>query len=304
MMNIALVGVGAVGAVYARLLHDNPDVQLYCMMDAVRKTRAVEEGIYVNGERVPLTFATPKEVDVPIDVIIFTVKNPQMQAAVTFVEPLVGEDTALLSLLNGIDSEAVIAAQYGESRVLYGLANGIDALKKENKISYTHPGILYFGERDNRALSPRVERLAHVFSESNIPHAVPENMEYQLWHKFMVNAGVNPVTAIMRATHGALRDSMDLLHVTKSAMREIVLVAQAAGIPLAVEEIDTFFTDVWTQVGADGKTSMLQDIEAGRTTENEYFGKRAAELGKKYNVATPVNDMLYHLVRAMEHPTD
>ncbi|QQK80009.1 ketopantoate reductase family protein [Salicibibacter cibi] len=298
--NVVMIGIGAVGSVYSKLLQRNPKINLQCVMDPERKRRYENEGIYVNNERVPLAYKTVEELVQPVDLFIFCVKNPQMEAALDLIESLVNEQSLFLSLLNGIDSENMIAGRFGRENVLYGLANGIDATKEGQKIEYTHPGILYFGEKRNDKLSSRVETLKAMFDKAEIPNAIPEDMERQLWHKFMVNTGINPVTAIMRATHGMLRDSEELMGLTKSAMREVVQIAKAKEISLTARDIDDFFEEVWTKVGYDGKSSMLQDIEAGRKTENDFFAKRVMELGKEYSIDTPINESLYAMVKYLE----
>ncbi|GAK07688.1 ketopantoate reductase family protein [Geomicrobium sp. JCM 19038] len=300
MSTIAMIGIGAVGAVYANLLNQDEVTQLYCVMDEKRKERYVSEGMNVNGNEINLNYVTPSEVNEGVDYVIFAVKNTQLDAAMDLVEPIVDDRTTFLSLLNGIDSERQLSKRFGEDRVLYGLTNGIDATKNNQEVFYTYPGTLYFGEKQNEQITERVHQLQAVFERAQIPSFVPVDMERQLWHKFMVNVGVNAVTAISRSTHGVLRDSEELLNVSKRAMNEVIKVANANNIALTESMIDEFFENVWTKVGYSGKTSMLQDIEAKRKSENDYFAKRVIEMAQKHGISVPVNETLYAFVHHEE----
>ncbi|GAJ98281.1 ketopantoate reductase family protein [Geomicrobium sp. JCM 19055] len=300
MMTIAMIGIGAVGAVYANLLNQDETTELYCVMDDKRKERYVREGMNVNGKETNLNYVTPSEVNKGIDYVIFTVKNTQLHAAMDLAQSIVDERTTFLSLLNGIDSERELSERFGEDRVLYGLTNGIDATKNLHDVFYTYPGTLYFGEKRNEQITERVQQLQAVFERAQIPSVVPVDMERQLWHKFMVNVGVNAVSAISRSTHGVLRDSEELLNVSKRAMNEVIQVANANNIDLTERMVDEFFENVWTKVGYSGKTSMLQDIEAKRKSENDYFAKRVIEMAKKHGIPVPVNETLYAFVHHEE----
>ena len=108
-MNITLIGLGAIGSVYGNLLRQVNDVNLRVLVDTERKTRYEAEGVYVNGERVPFVFITLEEVTIPADLIIVSVKYSHLTQAIRDIHNHVGENTMIMSLLNGITSEEEIA---------------------------------------------------------------------------------------------------------------------------------------------------------------------------------------------------
>ena len=111
----------------------------------------------VNGQRYLIPVVDPQEPEETIDLIIVALKHHQLSDAIQSLEKLVGEHTIILSMMNGLDSEEMIAAVYGWDKVMYGLSAGIDALRQGNRINYTKPGKHYFGEAQNEELSPRVK---------------------------------------------------------------------------------------------------------------------------------------------------
>lgn len=115
----------------------------------------------------------------------------------------------------------------------------------------------------------------------------------------MLNVGLNQISALTGATYGDFTRLPEVMELAKSAMREVVHLAQATGVELSYEDMEAIPPIVATLL-PEGKTSMLQDIEAGRRTELESFAGAVLELGRQYGVDTPFNQMLYRLIRAKE----
>lgn len=115
----------------------------------------------------------------------------------------------------------------------------------------------------------------------------------------MLNVGINQVSAVLRAPYGRFARPGYTRDLMADASREVIKIAQKAGIELSEDDIAKSI-EIISTLSPDGKTSMFQDVEAGRKTEVEIFSGAVRELGKKYNVPTPVNDMLFRLIRAIE----
>ena len=205
--------------------------------------------------------------------------------------------------MNGIDSEEEIGAVYGMDKVLYTIAIDIDAVREANRITYTRPGKLIFGEAKNLTLSERVRRVQSLFDRAGIAHETPENMIRLLWWKFMINVGINQVSAVLKAPYGIFQTVQEAREVMESAMREVMSLARAAKVDLCEADIDNWYA-VLSGLSPQGKTSMLQDIEARRKTEVEMFAGKVIELGKTYGLSTPVNLMIFRLIKVIEQYTD
>jgi 2-dehydropantoate 2-reductase len=124
-------------------------------------------------------------------------------------------------------------------------------------------------------------------------------MLHAMWFKFMLNVGVNQASAILKAPYGVFRKNAEARSLMVSAAREVVFLSQKCGVNLNEENVQEFLTII-DGLDPNGKTSMLQDIEAGRQTEVDIFAGTVIDLGKKYGMETPVNNVFYRIIRAME----
>lgn len=120
-----------------------------------------------------------------------------------------------------------------------------------------------------------------------------------LWWKFMINVGVNQASAVLRARYGVFHTDPHARALIEALMLEVVLLAQASGVDLTIQDVQNWYPVLHT-LSADGKTSMLQDVEAGRQTEVDVFGGKAIELGKKFCIPTPVNQTIVQIIKVLE----
>ncbi len=120
-----------------------------------------------------------------------------------------------------------------------------------------------------------------------------------LWWKFMVNVGVNQASAVLHAPYGVFQTNPEAQGLMRSLMQEVVALAKALNVNLTLQDINEWQL-VMNQLSPQGKTSMLQDIEARRKTEVEIFGGKVIELGKTYGVPTPVNQTIVQIIRVLE----
>ncbi|MCE1226253.1 MAG: 2-dehydropantoate 2-reductase [Geobacteraceae bacterium] len=292
----AIIGAGALGATYASLLHSAVSGSVCFIAAGERYDHLLQHGVTVNGTTFNIPVRLPKEAT-PVDLLIVAVKHHHLDQAIRDMQQAIGPDTIILSVMNGIDSEDRIGAVYGMDRALYGLTLGIDAVRNDTSVTYTSLGKVLFGERENQTISNRATRVSNLFTKAGITHTIPEDMLRALWYKFMINVGVNQVSAVMGLTYGGIRNSGEAKKLMDSAMLEVISLAQTLQINLSEEDIGQWYT-VLASLGVDSKTSMLQDVEAGRTTEVEMLAGTIIKLGKEQGVPTPVNQQLYdHLKR-------
>jgi len=292
MQNIYLCGLGALGAVYAEHL---APLGLRVLADPARLARYQAEGLVVNGARVPLAYG-PGPV---ADLVLVAVKGHQLAEAIEVIRPVVGEGTVIVSLMNGISSEEILGAAFGMEKLLYAFAVQVDAVRQDGAVRYSTPGTMVFGEARNAVVSPRVAAVQALFAGAGLATRVPEDMLRELWWKFMLNVGINQLSAVLRAPYGLFARSAELRALVRAACREVVAVARARGIGLTEADIEKIFPIIAT-LGPAQKTSMLQDVEAGRPSEVELFGGTVVTLGAALGVPTPVNEVLARLIRAGE----
>lgn len=297
MARIHLIGLGAVGAVYAsRFLDSGADLRV--VADAERLARYRAEPTVVNGRAYDFPLLDD---DQPADIVILAVKQPQLGAAIDALRPAVTADTVVLSLLNGIDSERSLAAAFPEAVVLYAISVGIDAVRTGRQVRYTSPGRIIFGEAGNPGpLAERVQWVAGILDRAGIDHLVPPDMLHELWWKFLINVGVNQVSAVIQAPYRVLQTpGQPAREVMIAAQREVIGVANALGIGLGEADIDRWL-DVLDGLGPDSYTSMAQDALAGRVSEVDSFAGTMIRLGSQAGVPVPVNTVLYGLLKGAE----
>lgn len=298
MKHIAILGCGAVGALYGLRLHNLLGKEHVCfLVDEERKKRYTQEGIYLNDQIAPFQYCTSKEAPVA-DLIILATKNHHLTDAISMLQPVVGPETAILSLLNGIESERELSKAFGKEKVLYSFAVGLNSTHIGNRITYTKEGRIVFGEKNNEK-TERVKEISALFDRAGISYLVPENIERELWNKFMLNTAYNTLSGLLSATYGDL-DQDPVWNLAQKVCKEVQSVAKAEGILLPDSLIEENHRIV-TSLGFAGKTSMCQDMDAGRKTENQWFCGTVIKLGKVHGIPTPTCEVLSALVEAREN---
>jgi 2-dehydropantoate 2-reductase len=297
--SVCIVGPGAMGAYYFRKYQDARPGSVYLLAGGDRAKDLERKGLTVNDRSYRTPVKGPSEGGNGADLLIVAVKHHHLDQAIEDMQGHVGPDSLILSVMNGIDSEERLAEAFSWERVLYGVALGIDALRDGRRVSYTKEGTLYVGRAENTTEDQAVARLRRSLEEAGIPYEVPGDMLRVLWWKYMINVGVNQVSAVLRAPFGVFQTSEAAVGVMDRAMQEVIEVARAQGIRIGPEDVRTWHT-VLAELSPDGKTSMCQDVEAGRKTEVEMFAGRLIELGRQAGVATPVNQTLMELIQALE----
>ena len=214
------------------------------------------------------------------------------------LEKIISGNTVIMSLLNGIDSEEIIESKFGKGRCVYAFITKTDSTRVGRNVDFVADGKIYFGEKDC-TVTQRTQDIASLFDSVNMDYTLSKNIITRQWKKFMVNIGMNQVSAVLGATYGDFLKSKEILKLIHDAMAEAVNVARAQGLDLSESDIESSIKFI-DSLSAPGKTSMLQDVEAKRKTEVDMLAKPLIELGKKYNIPTPINEVLYLQIKALE----
>lgn len=298
--SVAIIGLGALGILFGNHLSKRmPAENLRIIADRDRIARYQKEGIYCNGQRCDFNYVSPEEPTDPADLIIFTVKYQGLPAAIRAVEKQVGPHTLILSALNGITSEKIIGEAFGMEKVLPCVAQGMDAVKVGNRLTYHHMGMLCFGDWEPGIVSPKVRRVAEFFDRTDFPYEIDTDMQKRLWGKFMLNVGVNQTVAVYGENYGDIQREGRPREIMIAAMREVIALSEREGVNLTEDDLN-YWLEVLSKLSPVGKPSMRQDVEARRYSEVELFAGTVLELGKKHGVATPVNQDLYERIKKIE----
>jgi 2-dehydropantoate 2-reductase len=275
---VTLIGLGAIGASIGQKLHELDPQMLTVLADEDRIIRYKKDGIIVNDKRISFNYLPPDAQTEPADLLLVAVKHHHLPAALQDVRNHIGPHTTILSLMNGITSEEIIGAHYGMDKMLYGVCVGIDAVREGQQTRYSTMGRVFFGEKVNTHRTPRVLAVDELFEHAAIPFEIPDDMMRTLWWKFMANVGINQPSAILGATYQVFQHMEEAKRLMEQTLKEVIALANAVGVNLTADDLTDFHRIIAT-FAPGGKTSMLQDIEAGRKTEVEMLAGTVVSMG-------------------------
>ena len=302
-MRIAIFGTGAVGGYFGgRLAQAGEEVVFLARGEQLRALR--DRGLRVTSPKgdfvVQPAHATgdPSQVGV-VDVILVGVKAWQVPEAAQAMRPLLGPETVVLPLQNGVEAPSQLAAVLGAGHVLGGLCRIVALVVEPGHVR--HAGLepyVALGELDNRP-SERAERLRAAFARAGVTAEVPPDVQVALWVKFLFIASFSGVGAVTRAPAGVLRTLPETRHMLEQAMAEVLAVARARGIALQEESIPRTMALV-DNLPPDGTASMQRDVMAGRPSELESQNGAVVRLGQQVGVATPLHTFIYRSLLPLE----
>lgn len=296
MPNITIIGMGALGILYGDIITASlgrDAVTFLADGERIRKYR--QEGVYCNGAKCDFQMSSQAK---PADMLIFAVKGNALNAAIQAAENAVGEDTIILSLLNGINSEEILADHFRKGHIVHCIAQGMDAVKLGNKLTYSHRGELRIGTPDP-ALLPFVARAEEILKSANVPCVVEEDILHRLWSKWMLNVGVNQVVMVTEGTYGTVQRPGEARDTMIAAMEEVRKLSECAKTGVTKEDI-AFYVNLLDSLDPDGMPSMRQDGISHRYSEVDLFAGTVIRKAAEYGLSTPVNRMLYQKVKEME----
>ncbi len=301
--NILICGIGAVGSIYADKIQSFDSAHLRVLVDKDRFAKYKKEPMIFNGRELDFNYVLPEENDFKADLIIVATKFAGLYEARENIKNFVKDDTIILSLLNGVTSEEILAETYGWDKLLLSYFIGHSAIREGRNIRHDDINVIVFGDRENSVASENVARLKAFFDKAGIKYRIPLDMKYSLWLKFMLNVAANQSTAILRMTFGEMLENKKFMEFAVNIMKEVQAVAKAEGVKNTDDMIEKTIEHLNTMI-PDGKTSMLQDVEAGRKTEVDMFAGTMVRLGKKHNIPTPYNQVFKEMFEIIHESQD
>ena len=319
-MKFAIFGAGAIGAlVGSRLIVSGEEVALIARGPHLAAMR--ERGLVIRsqvfGDYDCKPFATDNLESVgPVDFLILAVKAHGLRGIAPQLAPLLGEETAIVTAQNGIpwwyldgleqpwanerlesvDPGGVIASHIEARRVIGSIVYASSAITNPGVVEHVEGSRFLLGEPDG-SRSERVRRLTNAFSAGGLKASIRSDIRADIWVKVQGNAAFNPISALTRATLQGLLRFPPTRELARAAMEEVVAVAASLGIKMTVS-VDRRLAGA-DKVG-DHKTSMLQDLEAGRPLEVDPIVGAVIELGDRVGVKTPTLGALYACTKLLE----
>ena len=290
-MRIAIVGSGGVGGYFGgRLATAGSDVTFIARgahLEALQ-TRGLIVHSPLGDVRLPRVTAAEHTRDVgPVDVVFFTVKLYDTEQAAALLPPLVGPDTAVISFQNGVDSVPTLIKVVGREHTAGGTAYIAAVIAEPGVIRHTANDRLTFGELDGTA-SARLERLLEACVAAGIQARLSEQIEADIWAKFVWLSVFSGVTAVTRLPVGPIRDDLDLMAMCQAAAMETMAVAHAKGIALTTRVYDDMVAG-FQALPPQAKSSMLEDLERGRPLELPWLSGAVVRIGSELDVPTPTH---------------
>ncbi len=296
---ILICGIGAIGSIYAEKINNYNHENLKILVDENRLKKYTSSPKTFNGEELILNYVLPQNTDFKADLVIIATKNDGFSDAVKNIENFIKEDTIILSLLNGVISEEILAHKYGWRHILHSFYIGHSAMRSGNNVIHDGIGDIVFGVKDENLTDLEdVTRLKEFFDRVGIDYKVPEDIWRALWLKFMLNVSSNQASAIFRKTFGQMQKDKKTREFLKNVMEEVLKIGVVCGVKNHNTMIEEAFK-IFDTMSPNGKTSMLQDIEAGRKTEVDIFAGTVIKLGEKHGLQTPYNTVIKSIIDVM-----
>lgn len=291
MKKVLICGLGAVGMTYAVKLAGKCELKI--LVNKNRLERYKKNKPVFNGIEQEFEYIEPSGLYCP-DIIIIATKADGLKSAVRDIKNFVKGGTIIISLLNGISSEGVINSVYPEAKVLKSYFIGHSAVREGNSVTQDGTGEIV------------IEKNAEIidfFQNCGIKYSCPDNIDYAMWLKFTLNVFSNQVSAILNMNFGALKRNSAFIEFARKIIREVRIIAERQGVA-NLENLEADALNALSKMSDDGKTSMLQDIIAGRKTEVDIFAGGIIKMGAELGIPTPYNQVLYDLIKIKEEDNE
>jgi len=294
----ALIGAGAVGAYFIWGLSGKLGDNFCVIASGERKNRLEQDGLVINSKQYKLNVKTAEEAGIQ-DLILVSCKSDALTGLLPDIKAMVGPDTLVLSLLNGVSSEEIIGKEIGMEHIAYAVMR-IASVRDGNKITFSEEDTagIYVGEKDFKEPTERLNAFEELLKDTGIRYNFVENIILDMWMKYASNVAQNLPQAILSVGYQAYKDSEHVHFIAEKLWKEVAAVANEKGIPLT----DRFL--LFRGVKPWARFSTLQDLDAKRHTEIEMLAGEMISMGKELGIPVPYCEYTYHLIKSLEEKND
>lgn len=301
-MQIAVVGSGAIGGLFGALLHKSGEEVTFVDINTEHIAAMQANGLTIvrqgGVEVLPVRAVNRIEDAGTPALVLFAVKAYDNEQAARDCLKIIGQDTIILTVQNGVGNVETIAAILGANRILAGTTAFGCTVVGPGIIKPSPTGSISIGEL-NGTLTPRLQQVVDTFAKAGVEMHVSRNVDSLIWTKLLVNVGINALAAITMLTNGQLLEYEETERLQAAVVQEGAAVAKAKGITFMVADILEHVRAICRST-YDNKASMRQDVERGLRTEVLAINGAIVAEGAKLGISTPVNETLTNLVRAIE----
>jgi len=307
IMKTVIVGPGAMGCLFAaymaKFLPDSGrDSILLLDKNKERALQISQNGISVEGIagsfRVPVkSVAEIAGLDTP-DLIIICVKAYDTKPALAFIKPLVGDNTNILTLQNGVGNIEIISETVGPERVVGGVTNLGATSLGVGKVRFAGKGETVIGKVDGK-IPVEMRSMREAFNRAGFEARISRDIKGLLWSKLIINVGINALTAITRLNNGRLTEFEGTRKILREAVTEAVKIAKRKRIKLIYDD-PLAKVEAVCEATAANVSSMLQDVLKKKRTEIDFINGVIVRQGQEFGISVPVNTMLVELVKTIE----
>ena len=290
-MKIIILGAGGIGSLVGALLSEGNDVLLVGRKEHVDKLN--KDGLEISGcvnVNVKVKASEKIEGIEEDSLIVLVTKTFDIEDSLKEIKHLIKETNTILVLQNGLGNEELVK-DIVDCNVLRGITTAGVTFLEPGKINCSNIGDISLEN------SPVSGSIADIFNKAGLKAEISEDIKKRIWIKLIANCVMNPLSAILKIKNGELIKMPDLI---KLVINEIVRVAEKEGLKFNNDEVFDLVVKV-IKDSAENKSSMLQDILKCKKTEIDFMNGKVVELGKKYKVATPVNEMIVSMVKFLEN---
>ena len=301
-MRIAAMAAGAVGGYFgARMAAAGHDVFFIARgahLEAIRK-----DGLTINSVNGDLHLPKPNATDDPaevgpVDIVLFAVKLWDTEKGSEAARPLLGPNTRVITLQNGVDSYERVAPIVGAERAIPGVTYVVTVIERPGVIKQASQfQSITCGTVDGRADAP-LKAFVDAAKAAGIPITLSDNIERDRWHKFIFLSATSGATALTRLSMGPILADADMRALFRAIMAETLAVGRAKGVALDPGFVDERMAFADKNVPATMKASMANDLDRGNRLELDWLAGQVSRLGKELKVPTPVNDTVYAALKA------
>jgi 2-dehydropantoate 2-reductase len=306
-MKIAVMGTGGVGGYFgSRLAAAGYDVTFIARGEHLAAIS--RDGLKIESENGDLHIspiqATDSPADVgPVDYVVFAVKLWDTVAAAKAIRPLIGGQTAVISLQNGVNAEHQLSDVLGAAHVMGGIAQIAAVIAAPGIIRHTGTlANLVFGELSGER-SQRSENLLAAFQTAGVNAEISDDIEKTIWQKFVFLVGLSALTSLTGHSIGPVREDSHTRKLLVLVMKEAVVVAKAKGIDIDDEFVDDRLELIDT-LPANMSSSMQQDLKRGNRLELDWLSGAVVRMGEELGVDTPANRFVYTALKLSKDGTD